>query len=525
MPPAGSSSSRRCRVDARSQPAAAHSDVCLVLEGTYPYVAGGVSSWVHDIVRSLPGLAFSLLHIGPKVGAYGEPRYVLPGNVSELTEVYCQGASALEGAERAELERSIRTVRRTKASTPSRTLAALRRLHLENTIDDDLLAGLAAADLSVEAMLHGDEAFGVIREIAHARAPGAPFLTFFWHFRSMHVPLLRLLATHAPAASVYHSVSTGYAGVVAAVASYRTGRPMLLTEHGIYARERDMELARATWDDTGADEDPRLPATTSQLRQMWSTFFARLSQLAYHRARTIVTLSDVNRRKQLEDGAAADKISIVPNGVDVDALVAAAVPATPRAPGAPIRIGFVGRVVPIKDVITFIKACDQALRQVALDVEIIGPAEEDSAYAIRCRELVELLGRTEEIRFVGPRPLAAIYSNLDICVLTSFSEGQPLVILEAHAAGVPCISSDVGACREMLEGTEPADLALGPSGIVTGVAAPDETAAAMVRLARNASLRRQMGQAGRARVRARYAKNQMIDAYRAYYTTLASAVS
>ena len=510
----------------RSQPSRVDSDVCLVLEGTYPYVSGGVSSWVHDIIGSLPELQFSLLHIGPKARAYGEPRYVLPANVTTLNELFCQSADSSEGALRAELERSIRAVRRQKSTTPSRTLAAIRRLHLETTVDDQLIADLAAADLSVEALLHGDEAFGVIREIAHARAPGAPFLTFFWHFRSMHVPLLRLLGAPAPTASVYHSVSTGYAGVVAAVAAHRASRPMLLTEHGIYARERDMELARVTWDDTGGTglaADPRLPATTSQLRQLWSTFFARMSQIAYDRADSIVTLSDVNRRKQLEDGAAPAKISIVANGVDVDALIAAAVPPTPRETGGPIRIGFVGRVVPIKDVITFIKACDLALREVSIDVEIIGPAEEDSAYALRCRELVEMLGRTTEIRFVGPRKLAEIYGKLDICVLTSFSEGQPLVILEAHAAGVPVISSDVGACREMLEGRDSEDRELGPSGIVTAVAAPEETAAALVKLARSAALRRQMGQAGKARVRARYAKRQMIDSYRGYYTTLAAA--
>ena len=136
---------------------------------------------------------------------------------------------------------------------------------------------------------------------------------------------------------------------------------------------------------------------------------------------------------------------------------------------------------------------------------------------------VILGARTTEIRFVGPRKLAEIYGKLDICVLTSFSEGQPLVILEAHAAGVPVISSDVGACREMLEGRDSEDRELGPSGIVTAVAAPEETAAALVKLARSAALRRQMGQAGKARVRARYAKRQMIDSYRGYYTTLAAA--
>ncbi len=490
-------------------------EVCLVLEGTYPYVAGGVSSWVHDIVQSMPDLRFTLLHVGPKAGSYGEPRYKLPANVAGMTELYCQAAEATEKVPRMK--------RRTRMASPSRTLAALRRLHLEATVDDDLIAGLAAADLSVDELLHSDDAFDMIREIASVRAPAAPFLTFFWHFRSMHVPLLRLLADEAPPASVYHSVSTGYAGIVAAVAAHRAGKPLLLTEHGIYARERDMELARATWDDAQiAGADPRLPATTSQLRQLWSTFFLKLSQLAYHRADAIITLSDANRRKQVEDGAAGDKIAIVPNGVDVDALMAAAATPEPREPSAPIRIGFVGRVVPIKDVITFIKACDIAMREVPLVVEIIGPSEEDSAYAIRCRELVELLGRTEEILFVGPRKLAEIYSNLDICVLTSFSEGQPLVILEAHAAAVPVIATDVGACREMLEGREGDDAALGPGGIVTGVAAPEETAAALVRLARSSALRRTMGAAGRARVRASYTKAQMIDTYHAYYRSFAS---
>ena len=50
----------------------------MVLEGTYPYVRGGVSSWAHDIVKSLPELSFSLLHIGPRPGAYGKPAYEMP---------------------------------------------------------------------------------------------------------------------------------------------------------------------------------------------------------------------------------------------------------------------------------------------------------------------------------------------------------------------------------------------------------------------------------------------------------------
>src|SRR3954468_5106581 len=64
------------------------SDVCLLLEGTYPYVAGGVSSWVDQIVRGMPDLTFSLFYLGNQKAMNGTPHYKLPANVISLSEVY-----------------------------------------------------------------------------------------------------------------------------------------------------------------------------------------------------------------------------------------------------------------------------------------------------------------------------------------------------------------------------------------------------------------------------------------------------
>jgi glycosyltransferase involved in cell wall biosynthesis len=152
-------------------------------------------------------------------------------------------------------------------------------------------------------------------------------------------------------------------------------------------------------------------------------------------------------------------------------------------------------------------------------VRIVGPLEEDPSYARRCTSLVDTLGRGSSIQFLGPRPASEIYKDLDVVVLTSFSEGQPLVILEAYAAGLPVIASDVGACREMIEGRS-ADRHLGPSGLVTRVATPGDTASALVRFARDPQLRRSMGAAGRRRVLGFYRRQEMIDSYRNIYREL-----
>jgi glycosyltransferase involved in cell wall biosynthesis len=108
-------------------------------------------------------------------------------------------------------------------------------------------------------------------------------------------------------------------------------------------------------------------------------------------------------------------------------------------------------------------------------------------------------------------------------VLTSFSEGQPLVILEAYAAGLPVVSTDVGACREMIEGRLAEDRALGPSGIVTRVATPTDTAAALVRLARDPDLRRAFGAVGRKRVGQFYRRRDMMESYRLIYEAMVSS--
>ncbi len=104
--------------------------------------------------------------------------------------------------------------------------------------------------------------------------------------------------------------------------------------------------------------------------------------------------------------------------------------------------------------------------------------------------------------------------RIDFTLLTSISEGQPLAVLEAMAAGRPAVTTNVGNCRELLEGD---DDSLGIAGLCVPVMHQGELADAMLTLCQNPELRREMGVVGRQRVNALYGHEQMIDAYTKIY--------
>jgi glycosyltransferase involved in cell wall biosynthesis len=334
----------------------------------------------------------------------------------------------------------------------------------------------------------------------------------------MHSPLFQLaeIARKMPPVRMLHSISTGYAGLLGAIASEQRGIPLALSEHGIYTKERKIDLSQADWIHDPTDlVSGTLNEQLGYIRRLWIRFFEALGRLAYQQADPIVSLYQGNQARQLQDGAPADRTCIIPNGID-PARFDAARQARPES--IPRVLGLVGRVVPIKDIKTFIRAM-RSVSEVIPDVEgwIVGPEDEDEAYVRECKELVESLDLTERVKFLGFQNVNDILPQLGLMVLTSISEALPLVILEAHAAGLPCLATDVGACRELLEGASDEDRALGASGAVVPIADPEATAREAVRLLSNPDQWRKAQQAGLERVQKFYTLDSMFTAYRSIY--------
>jgi len=184
-------------------------------------------------------------------------------------------------------------------------------------------------------------------------------------------------------------------------------------------------------------------------------------------------------------------------------------------------VALVGRISPIKDVKTYIRAARVVVDQ-APDVTffVLGTPDEDVEYYEECRALAELMELGDKLRFMGNVDMGEYYPMLDVVALTSVSEAQPFVVIEAMAVGVPCVTTNVGACAELLFGRTEEDQALGEAGIVTNVNSPEETAAGIMRILDDQQLAKRMSQTGRERAFRFYKRESVINKYRGVYRNL-----
>lgn len=483
-------------------------DITLVLEGTYPFVSGGVSSWVHQIIRGLPNLTFSLVFIGASPDAYDKMKYTLPPNVLHLEEHFL---SELPSGDRVVTRRGDEAF-----------YAASKRMHESLLTGVELsheLRGIVGSLLS-DPKRHRDDflfselAWEQICEKYERNASGQSFLEYFWTVRSMHAPLFSLAAVAArvPPSRCVHVISTGFAGFLATLLRQAWQRPLVLTEHGIYTKERRIELLQASW--IKDDDDVNAPTENASIgvfRQTWIRFFESLGKMTYDAADPIIALYEGNRARQIKDGASAPRTRVVPNGIDLERMTAVR---ARRGPAIPKVVGLVGRVVPIKDIKTFIRAMRGICNQLPDAVGwIAGPDDEDPSYAAECKELVESLGLRDKVKFLGFQKIDELFPKLGVNVLTSISEAQPLVVLEGFAAGVPAVASDVGCCRELIEGVGDRDRAIGSAGAIVDIADPDATAREVVALLGDTDRWFAAHRAGITRVERYYTQAQMLRRY------------
>lgn len=449
-----------------------HADVCLILEGTYPFVTGGVSNWAHELIEEQSHLTFHLVAIVPH-DAELELKYRLPSNVLSLVTVRL-----------AELPEGGTTTPVFAGRLHNALKEPMAKITSEDAFQLDDLKRMVNAlrstnvTLGQNILLDRPEAWDQLVALYEDAFEDHSFLDFFWSYRAIAGGIYSILLADLPSADVYHALSTGYAGLMAARAKIETGKAALVTEHGIYTNERRIEVVSAEWLEATASKALTIDKPRRDLRDLWIDSINNFSHVCYQACDQIITLFEGNQKHQLEDGADPSRMAIIPNGVDLKRFSTVR-----RQRGSSPTIALIGRVVPIKDVKTYIRAVS-LLRQYAPEIKayIIGPTDEDEKYYHECQTMVQMLGLGNNVVFTGRATVEDYLNHIDLLVLTSLSEAQPLVILEAGAAGIPCVATDVGACRELIEGAEAESPNLGHGGIVTALASPAAVAEAVYTL-------------------------------------------
>jgi len=465
--------------------------IALITEGTYPHHRGGVSVWCDQVVRGLSEHRYEVVAI---VGSGNErPEWSRPPNMDWLTMVPLWAPSpaprpskALRSAISPVLLRFLGTL--LEAGNAADFCGALHDLFLAAQ-DGQLRPGLSSPEAVELMLMHMREHSG--RSSLGRRGVGNPeiptvadavgALVFVEHF-------LRPLELEPVRADLCHAASNGLAALPALATKWTSGTPFLLTEHGLYLRER--LLAH------------RPGSMNPHVRSLLLRFFKRLVEATYLMADCIAPVSHYCQLWELKSGAESSRIRPVYNGIDPDKFAY-----DPGEPDEPTLV-FVGRIDPLKDIETLLKAF-ALVRDVVPGVRLrmFGPRV-SAAYGRHCDSLVAELGLGASAVFEGQvASPAGAYRAGQVVLLTSISEGFPFAVLEAMACGRPVVATDVGGVAE----------AVARNGVLVPPRDPVAVAQATITLLGDPELRHSLGRQARERVISHFTLSRCVAAYRELY--------
>jgi len=486
-------------------------DVCLIVEGCYPYISGGVSAWIDWLMRRQTDISFSIVTLWPKP-TQQSASYALPPNAVDLNHLFLQDFG---DTPRSRLQVPPGIDELADALSRFVSIGGLKALQ-------HVIAELQRIEryIPLDVLYNSPASWEIVQRMYARDMPYGSFLHFFWAWRALLGGLFATLQFPLPKAKVYHTISTGYAGILAARAALETGRPALLTEHGIYTNERRIELLMADWVSDTIDKGHALEDPRADLRDMWINAFEAYARTCYEGCSQVVTLYEDNQLVQRSLGADGRQLAVIANGIDLERFAAVEQASDTARP----TMALIGRVVPIKDIKTYIAAAKILKATIAnLRALILGPTDEDPEYYDECLAMVEELGLEDCVVFTGRVNIVDYMSAIHVVVLTSLSESQPLVVLEAGAAGIPFVATNVGSCREIIEGRSDELPRLGAGGIVTDLVAPGQIAEAVGSLLGDHERRRAYGRTLHQRVATTYRSEQASGAYHMLYRKLMNA--
>ena len=435
-------------------------DVAIVMESTYPYLKGGVSAVVHDIITGNPDLTFGIIHITWDSHSPLKDLYGMPDNVAWVKVLYLSMEEHQEDFLRAR-PRDLRMNRRQRRELSRRILGAMLSLAQDGQTEPlwDLISeGLSASRRYPVWAILGTREF---MEAYHDMMPdlGMSMTDIFWCLRDFFSLAYAVLAEPVPRAQVYHAHTTGYAMLLGVNAAREHGTKVLLTEHNLYVRDTVNTLLERRLDLNVRLTDYRTFDVTGRER-MWMAWWLEMGRLCYPYAYASTYLYPRAITEANELGGDSGRAIVIPNGIvtsEFDASYAARLAAIEeiKKEGADKhlwKLVYIARVVPIKGLLDMIDSVRLMVdRGLNIHLDVCGPTEHMPSYFEQCLTRIVEQGLESVITIRGTVKVRELLPEFDLFVLPSYNEGLPVVSLETMGAGIPTVSTDVGAVRSVVE--------------------------------------------------------------------------
>lgn len=489
--------------------------VLMTTEGTYPYSAGGVSTWCDALLRNTPDVRWTLLPL--MMNPHVEQKFDPPANVRRIINVPLWGIE-----EPAEFSSDIPfgqlydRKRSTTAETIEREfLPPFRELLRIICADPADSATLGRVFVRLEdyfrthdynetwksqpvwrTFKENVEEYSRALTMKHPR-PGPDHqlpsifdltetLRWLYHF-------LIVLTVKVPKTSVTHSTAAAFCGIPCITARVRNNTPMILTEHGVYLREQYLFLSRFR----------RL----FFCKQFLLNLITAVVRANYHFADVVAPVCHYNTRWEVAHATPQQKIRVIHNGVDPDFFTA-----SPKLHGEP-HVVTTARIDPLKDIETLLRVAARMKPTHPRAKFTVFGAVADDAYYKRCLALRHHLGVEDTVTIgTATEDVVAAYRDADVVLLTSISEAFPYSVIEAMSCEKAVVASDVGGVGEALEGC----------GVLVKPRDDERFAAEVARLLDNHQLRLRLGTKARARVMEDFRLDHTIGKYLELYRSLAA---
>jgi glycosyltransferase involved in cell wall biosynthesis len=445
--------------------------VCVISEGAYPTGRGGVSEWCHSLIGRMEDVRFNVFSISTEK----EIKYGLPENVDEVLIEHLHSPDFKRGIDEGYAEDLLKKLRPALFGRP---------------LDCEDILGLAnRRECRADELLGSDVNWNSAVAYYRENFPGRAFAHFYIFWTSLFYLLYKTLEAFGkvPESDVYHALNAGYAGLLGCLTKLNTGGSLIVTEHGMYLKERRFEL-----------ENSGIP---SWLHGMYEKFFKSLVRTSYRYSDTVTSVCRDHTRFQREIEPNLKETRVIYNGIDTERFRSNTV----KNDREQFNIGTITRITPIKDILTFIRSAKYVLEKHDAIFYIVGGVE-DEEYFEECQGLVEELGLEEHVNFTGYQDSLEWYPKFDVFALPSLSEGFPLTILESLSFRVPCVATGVGGVPEIL-GEDYLVEKWDPEGLARKISW----------LLENPEDRRSIGVEGRELVESKFSLQRMISEYRNLY--------